>query len=264
MNPNLKVFIFTLVVVAFYTGFANSIPQIESRPPVETKLSADTTPEELAQAGQQIFTGDKGGCLTCHGLGELGPRAPDLEGVGTRAATRVPGLSAEDYLGSSILDPCSYVVEGYDCLMAGMGLDKRLTRAEQKAVIAFLQSLGAEITVSLTPEDLAATSESSASSGGPEFTATTAEDLIAQAGCVACHTLSAIGATGTVGPDLSAVGARLTADEIRQSILDPNAVIAEQCPSGPCPNPSAMPPNFGDRFTGKQLEIVVSFLASLK
>ncbi|MGH2524687.1 MAG: hypothetical protein ACRDH2_19445, partial [Anaerolineales bacterium] len=94
MNTNLKVFLFVLVVVAFYMGFANSIPQIESRPPEETELSADISPEELAQAGREIVTGDKGACLTCHGIGSLGPRAPDLADVGARAATRVPGLDA--------------------------------------------------------------------------------------------------------------------------------------------------------------------------
>jgi len=262
MNTNLKVFIFTLVIVAFYMGFANSIPQIESRPPAETTLSADLSPEELAQVGGQIVTGDKGACLTCHGIGSVGPRAPDLAGVGARAATRVAGLNAEQYFRQALLQPCDYVVEGYDCLMAGLALDKSLSPAEHKAVIAFLQSLGGEITVSLTPEDLAA--PSGGQTGGVGLAGTTAEELIAEAACGACHAISAVGATGAVGPDLSTVGERLTADEIRQSILDPNAVIAEACPTGPCPNPSAMPPNFGDRLTGKQLEIVVNFLASLK
>jgi len=263
MHTNLKVVIFILATVAFYVGFANSIPQIESRPPAETKLNTNMSPDELAQAGKQIVTGDKGGCLTCHGLGEAGPRAPDLQGVGARAATRQPGQTAEDYLRDALLNPCGYVVEGYDCLMAGMGLDQRLSAAEQKAVIAFLESLGGEITVKITPEDLAARSAGGAS-GGPEFSGGTAQELLTQAGCPACHTLNAISATGQVGPDLSQAGARLTPDEIRQSILDPSAVIAEQCPTGPCGKPSVMPPNFGERFTAKQLEMVVSFLASLK
>jgi mono/diheme cytochrome c family protein len=268
MNTNFKVVMFVLVIVAAYMGFANSIPQIESRPPAEVKLNAGILPEELAEAGRQIVIGDKGGCLTCHGLGEAGPRAPDLEGVGSRASTRVSGQTTEDYLRNSLLNPCAYLVEGYDCLMAGMGLDRRLSPAEQKAVIAFLQSLGGQISVQLTAADLAAPSGGGASSG-PEFKGTTAQELITEAACVACHTLSAIGAAGQVGPDLSEVGARLTADEVRQSLLDPSAVIAEECPTpeggiGPCANPSVMPPNFGDRFTAGQLELIVNFLVSLK
>ena len=263
MNTNLKVTLFILVIVGFYAGFASSIPQIESRPPAETTLSADISPEELAQAGEQIVTGDKGGCLTCHGIGEPGPRAPDLQGIGERATTRVSGQTAEAYLSAALLDPCSYVVEGYDCLMAGMGLDRRLNKAEQKAVIAFLQSLGGQITVQLTAEDLAAPS-GAAAGGGPEFTGATGQELFAQAGCVACHTLAVVGAAGTVGPDLSQVGMHLSPDDIRQSILDPNAVIAEDCPTGPCTSPSVMPPNFGERFTARQLETLVNFLAALK
>ena len=264
MNTNLKVALFVLAIVGFYVWFANSIPQIESRPPAETKLSVDTSPEDLAQAGKEIVTGDKGGCLTCHGLGEAGPRAPDLDGVGGRAAARAPGQSAEEYLRNALLDPCSYVVEGYDCLMGGMGLDRRLTPAEQKAVVAFLESLGGEITVKITPQDLAASSGSGGEGGGPEFSGTTAQELIPQAGCPACHTVEALGAARQVGPDLSHVASRLAADEIRQSILDPNAVIAQDCPTGPCLNPSVMPPNFGERFTARQLEVVVEFLASLQ
>jgi mono/diheme cytochrome c family protein len=269
MNTNLKVVLFILAIVAFYVWFANSIPQIESRPPAETRLSADISPEELAGAGQQIVTGDKGGCLTCHGIGQPGPRAPDLQGVGARASAQVPGQTTEEYLQKALLDPCAYLVAGYDCLMAGMGLDRRLTKAEQKAVVAFLQSLGGEITVQLTAADVAAASGDGGASGGPEFSGATGEELFAQAGCVACHTLAATGAAGKVGPDLSAVGALLAPDEIRQSILEPNAVIAQECPnpeggSRPCTSPSSMPPNFGERFTAKQLETLVTYLASLK
>ena len=264
MNANLKLFIFVLVVIGFYVGFANSIPQIESRPPAQTNLSVGLAPQELAAAGQGIVTGDKGGCLTCHGIGALGPRAPDLQGVGARAATRVPGQTAEQYLSNAMLDPCAYLVEGYDCLMAGMGLDRRLSPAERKAVIAYLQSLGGEITVQLTAADLAPSEPGDGGGSGPEFHGTAGPELFAEAGCSACHALAAVGATGALGPDLAAVGARLSADEIRQSILDPNAVIAEACPTGPCPNPSLMPPNFGDRFTAKQLEVLVGYLATLQ
>jgi cytochrome c2 len=267
MNTNLKVVLFVLIVVSFYVGFAASIPQIESRPPAKTELSVGLLPEELAEAGRQVVTGDKGGCLTCHGLGAAGPRAPDLEGVGGRASTRVAGQSAEDYLRNAIVNPCAYLVEGYDCLMGSMGLDRLLTKAEQKAVIAFLQSRGGQVTVELTAADFATSSAAEAS--GPEFKGTTAAELAAEAGCPACHTIEAISAAGKIGPDLSSVGARLTADEIRQSLLDPNASIADECPTpegslGPCASPSVMPPNFGERFTGGQLEMVVTFLASLK
>ena len=40
-------------------------------------------------------------------------RLPSLAGVGTRAADRVPGMTAEEYLRESILYPSAYVVEVY-------------------------------------------------------------------------------------------------------------------------------------------------------
>ena len=53
-------------------------------------------------------------------------------------------------------------------------------------------------------------------------------------------------------------------DYIRESILDPNAFIAPDCPDGPCKSPSLMPPNFGDQLTARQLDTLVEFLAGLK
>ena len=67
-------------------------------------------------------------------------------------------------------------------------------------------------------------------------------------------------AVGAVGPDLSAVGARLSLEEIRQSILDPDAVIAEGCPTGSC-TPGLMPKILGDQLSGAQLETLVRFLS---
>ncbi|MBI3763998.1 MAG: hypothetical protein HY260_19315, partial [Chloroflexi bacterium] len=54
---------------------------------------------------------------------------------------------------------------------------------------------------------------------------------------------------------------RANPDYIRQSIIDPGAVIAKSCPGGPCPD-GVMPKNFGGRLTADQLETLVSFLAS--
>ena len=44
-----------------------------------------------------------------HSPGRWGP---GFEGLADRAATRVPGLSAEEYIRQSIVDPEAYIVEG--------------------------------------------------------------------------------------------------------------------------------------------------------
>ncbi len=91
---------------------------------------------------------------------------------------------------------------------------------------------------------------------------------IAEGGCVACHTIPDIpGSIGQVGPNLADLGLNgaarrdgYTAEEyIRESILDPNAFIAPDCPNGPCPA-GAMPLIRLDRA---KVEVIVSFLSSL-
>jgi cytochrome c2 len=259
---------FIVIVVALIAGFASLIPQVESPAPQVLEISGDLAGTELAALGQEVLESPEAGCLACHAIGREGLRAPDLGGIGGRAAERIPGQSAEAYLHESIIDPCSFVVEGYDCIMP-QTLAQTLGTAKVTAVVAYLQSLGGEITVSLSAD----AAEGDEGGGAAGVVGTTAEEIIANVGCAACHTIEAIGAAGTVGPDLSFVGDRLTPEEIRQSILTPNAVIAEACPqldaegnvasTGACPE-GIMPQGLGDRLSGMQLETVVAFLSDLK
>lgn len=80
------------------------------------------------------------------------------------------------------------------------------------------------------------------------FTAT------AQPPCSGCHTLSAAGATGQVGPNLDDVLKGKSADFIHQSIIDPNAVIASGFTAG------VMPQTYGDQLSEQQLADLVAFL----
>lgn len=265
MGNSLKVSAFVVAVVVSIAGFASLIPQVESPAPEVLEISGDLSGPELAKLGEEVFQSPEAGCLACHGLGREGLRAPDLAGIGTRAAEREPGKSAEEYLREVFADPCAYVVEGYDCIMPPT-LVQTLGQAKITALIAFLQSQGGEITVSLSGEEATANSvaEGNASSGGQGIAGTTAEEIIANAAppCGTCHQLDAVEATGAVGPNLSAVGARLTPDEIRASILTPDAVIAADCPGAPC-TPGLMPKTYGDQLSAAQLETLVKFLSSL-
>jgi len=49
-------------------------------------------------------------------------------------------MSAEDYLGESIIDPGAYVVPGYTDSMP-RGLERSLSREDLDALIAYLASL---------------------------------------------------------------------------------------------------------------------------
>src|SRR5688572_24439273 len=100
-----KVGIFALIVMGSYTYFANSIPQIESKPPQELSLEGgNVTPAQLVKAGEEIYK-TKGTCTICHAIGQKGTRAPDLAGIGSRAAKLKPGMSAKAYLIESLINP---------------------------------------------------------------------------------------------------------------------------------------------------------------
>src|SRR5262249_60118031 len=88
MRTFLKVFVFNIVIIAFFLYVGNSIPQLRQDPPKELVLAADAPVEDFVKAGQDIFYG-KGTCALCHEIGKKGERCPDLAGGGARAETRV-------------------------------------------------------------------------------------------------------------------------------------------------------------------------------
>lgn len=280
MKSLLKVGTFTLGLVLFYLAFANSIPQIESVPPEEgtAELTAGLGGAELALIGEEIFN-TKGGCLTCHGLGAPGPRAPDLAQAAIEAPRRLAdpdyggqATTPADYLVESLLEPRLYAVSGYEPM--GANISAILTLAEIKAVAAYLQSLGGEVTLALTEEDVAAASaaapvlspvEGQLAPGSTEEQQAPEAVVAAvqKAGCGACHVIAGIaGAAGQVGPDLSDIGTRADRDYIRESLVDPQAAIAEGCPTGPCPDPSVMPA-IGTLLSEAEVGLVVDYLSTL-
>jgi mono/diheme cytochrome c family protein len=96
-----------------------------------------------------------------------------------------------------------------------------------------------------------ATTEPSAPAGDPAA----GKAIFASAGCGTCHTLQDAGANGTVGPNLDDVLKGKDPAFIRESIVDPNAEIAEGFA------PGVMPQTFGDQFDDKQLSDLVAYLA---
>jgi mono/diheme cytochrome c family protein len=75
-------------------------------------------------------------------------------------------------------------------------------------------------------------------------------------GCASCHTFKPANATGTVGPNLDTALKGKDAAFIKESIDDPNKVIA----SGYQPN--IMPQNFQQTLTPTQINDLVAFLQS--
>lgn len=88
--------------------------------------------------------------------------------------------------------------------------------------------------------------------------------------CMACHVIPNIpGAVGVIGPNLTEIGAvgatriaGYTAEQyIRESIINPNAFIAPECPTGPC-LAGVMLQNLAEILTPEELDLVVAYLAA--
>lgn len=93
----------------------------------------------------------------------------------------------------------------------------------------------------------------------------------AKAGCAGCHTIPGVpNAVGLVGPNLTKIGVDAANRKsgmdaegyIRESILNPAAFIAPQCPNGTCPE-GVMPPNMGDRLEASDIDFIVAYLLTL-
>ena len=65
---------------------------------------------------------------------------PSLRGLRQVAASRAPGLSAEDYIRLSMLSPAAYIVEGYSNYMPPNYADV-LDDDEIDALVAFVLTL---------------------------------------------------------------------------------------------------------------------------
>jgi mono/diheme cytochrome c family protein len=83
------------------------IPELSTPPPGPEEI------EDPVARGRQVYLDNGcGGCHTVDGL-SAGTIGPDQSKIGTTAATRIPGMSAENYILESITDPSVFVVDGY-------------------------------------------------------------------------------------------------------------------------------------------------------
>jgi cytochrome c2 len=273
MRTFLKVLAFNIVTIAFFLYVGNSIPQLRQDPPQELVLAADAPVEDFVRAGQDIFYG-KGTCALCHEIGKKGERCPDLAGVGEHAAARIKeagykgkATSGAEYLVESLMDPTAYVVEGYQPSMPPVG--RQLSDLELVAVVAFLESQGGEVNVngqSRFPKWRGEGGGVAAAAAAPAPAAAapsgaSGQELVQQWGCVACHKLD--GPEKLLGPSLWDIGARKDANYIRESILQPDAVVVEGFPVGLMKG-TLDGSGFYQKVPLQDLNAMVDYLTSLK
>lgn len=223
----LQLVVLTLGLTGLYTMVGQTVPQKEVHPPEVIEIAKDVSPEEMAAIGKEIFEG-KGICHTCHTIGKSGAlRFPDLAGVDTRAANRIPGYSDVDYFADSLYQPNDYIVEGFSPGMPTINKPPiGLTDDEILCVIAYLQTLGGTPTVTMeTKHAFNGGTLSSESGGGGEAVAATGGEagagegsVLETRGCVACHATAADG-DASKAATFPSIGARLDRDQLAAGLV---------------------------------------------
>ena len=185
------------------------------------------------ERGRQLFTSK---CATCHSLKDAGSTAqigPDLDAAFAQA--RAAGMDADTIAG---------VVKAQ--------VDNPRPSTSNPSV-----SMPAHLVTGDDLDDVASYIAGVAGAPGitgPQLPNDPGAPVFASNGCSGCHILKAAGASGTTGPDLDMVIPGMSAAEVKQSIVDPNAKLAKGYPSG------VMPQNFGTVISSQDLNALVKFL----
>ncbi len=141
------------------TEAATEVVTVEATEAEPTEAVTEAATEAVAEAtaveevtgdpvnGQVLFvTGNTSlgavPCSTCHNVdSELTLVGPGLLNVGERAASRVPGETAYQYLHQSIVDPEAHVVEGFVAGMMPDVFENAFTEEQINDIIAYLMTL---------------------------------------------------------------------------------------------------------------------------
>lgn len=112
---------------------ATTAPEPTQAPP------ASTGPAGEAGNGKTLFFSAANTCSGCHSTGTFKSYGPGLAGILERAASRVEGMSAEEYIEQSIRDPAAFVVSGFpDFMPKSYG---SLPDSDIQDLIAYLKTL---------------------------------------------------------------------------------------------------------------------------
>jgi mono/diheme cytochrome c family protein len=124
------------------------------------------------------------------------------------------------------------------------------TQGEMADLIAFLHS-GKGAKAGAAP---AHPGMSGMSGMGEQMGTARGKGVFLSAGCGACHTFAAAGTKATGGPNLDKTLTGKGPSFVRESIIDPNGVVASGYQSG------VMPTSYRGQLTDKQVDALVAFL----
>jgi len=205
---------------------------------VALPLAACGRDENDLSNGKAMFTQKCGSCHTLTRAGTQGHTGPNLDTAFRAALDK--GLSRETVEGivhRQILHPRRNSV-----MPAGLATGQ--DASDVAAYVAFATHRSGEDQGALAQAGLAG--------------ATTGEQIFTAAGCAGCHTLSKAGANGTIGPSLNDLASSGDIkgnpdDYVKESILDPDAVVVQGFQPG-------VMPSFKGKLSDKQVQALVQYL----
>ena len=128
----------SLVILLLISTFVSGCIGIEQTVEAPTSLiPADATGEQLYN---MPILGTQVGCVTCHSLDDTTVLGPSLQGIGSSAQGRVPGMSAEEYIRQSILEPDAFIIEGSTPNLMPPHYVDALTEMQIDALVTYLMS----------------------------------------------------------------------------------------------------------------------------
>jgi len=134
-----SVFVFLVLALLLAACGGGGSEKEEKKEPVPAGAGDPSKGEKLFK---ETLIGSQPGCITCHSLESgvtlVGPSQSD---IGARAGTRVSGLSAEEYLRQSILEPDAHVVEDFAAGTMPVALADELSEQQVKDLIAYMLTL---------------------------------------------------------------------------------------------------------------------------
>ncbi|MEA2454099.1 MAG: hypothetical protein QOI45_361 [Thermoleophilaceae bacterium] len=188
--------------------------------------------------GKAMFTQKCGSCHSLQRAGTQGQTGPDLD-TAFRAALEkgIDRETVEGIVHKQVLHPRRNSV-----MPAGL-----VTGQDAKDVAAYVG-----FAVDRPGGDQGALAQAGLAG------ATTGEQIFTAAGCAGCHKFSKAGANGTIGPSLDDLASSPDVkgspdDYVRESILNPDAVVANGFQPG-------VMPSFKGKLTDKQIQALVRYL----
>ena len=200
-------------------------------------LSACGRDDPDLSEGKAQFVQKCGSCHTLNRAGTQGTQGPNLDDAFRAAlADGIDRDTVQGIVASQIAHPRKNSI-----MMPG--LVEGATADDVAAYVAYASGKPGEDGGALAQAGLAG--------------ATSGEQIFTAAGCGGCHSFGPAGTNGNIGPSLddlaAAAGSTDPEEFVRQSILDPDAQVAEGFNSG-------VMPSFDGKLDDKQIQALVEYL----